>query len=394
MLMVWRKDLVHRNKTRDNHVLGFARHFDLTLMVREDAEIGAHVEESVSKIVRIPGKETIGGLLGFYSRVSRWVAKEHRTNPFDVIVAATGEEVSGARLRRRLPGSTLIFDLWDVPAATISSRRLSARSIARDLMYSQVRRSLRVGDAVIAGVMPEALRPFVPEDARLINSVNGIDPGLFVQEPERADNPAWKGMKGDLRILYSGFVAEARGSIDLVRAVARATEEGRSWSLVLAGPCSDIDRIAIDTEVHALDVEGRVRAIGAIDSADVPSLVASADVCVSPLHDIEQFRWTYPVKILEYLAIGRPVVASDLPGQRKCLPEGLGRFHVPEDIDSLVDAIRDVEDSPELADSVLADAPGFISRFRWSDILDRICFEIKEVIDDSKGCEQDWRINQ
>jgi teichuronic acid biosynthesis glycosyltransferase TuaH len=59
-----------------------------------------------------------------------------------------------------------------------------------------------------------------------------------------------------------------------------------------------------------------VRYTGRVPPADVPGYLAAIDIGITPYTSSEFNRASFPLKTLEYLAAGRPVVSSDLPGAR------------------------------------------------------------------------------
>jgi glycosyltransferase involved in cell wall biosynthesis len=101
--------------------------------------------------------------------------------------------------------------------------------------------------------------------------------------------------------------------------------------LLLAGDGSQRARL----EQQANPLQGRVRFLG--NRSDVSTLLAAADVTVL-ISDSEGL----PLAILESLAAGRPVVASDVGGVRELLESGAGRCVPPGDVDSITAALQEL----------------------------------------------------
>ena len=102
----------------------------------------------------------------------------------------------------------------------------------------------------------------------------------------------------------------------------------------------------------------------------VPNSVAiealtTASVGLAPLRDLPNYSNSQPTKVLEYLAVGLPVVASDLPGTRE-LVAGLDAVSLvpPDDPDALAAAISEIRTTANLA-AARAQAPTVRQRFRW-----------------------------
>ncbi len=79
----------------------------------------------------------------------------------------------------------------------------------------------------------------------------------------------------------------------------------KDWSLVLVGPC--------DTDVSAISDLPNVHMLGAKQYADLPKYLRGFDVGIIPYRDSEITRNANPLKLLEYLSSGIPVVTTDLP---------------------------------------------------------------------------------
>jgi glycosyltransferase involved in cell wall biosynthesis len=61
---------------------------------------------------------------------------------------------------------------------------------------------------------------------------------------------------------------------------------------------------------HLSDV---IQLRGPVDYTEVPDYIAACDVGIVPLPDHEWFRYQCPIKLLEYLATGKPVIVSNIP---------------------------------------------------------------------------------
>jgi glycosyltransferase involved in cell wall biosynthesis len=99
--------------------------------------------------------------------------------------------------------------------------------------------------------------------------------------------------------------------LELLRKIARAMPDA---SIVLVGP--------ILADVSPLRAERNVHLLGAREPDALPSLIAAFDVGLIPYVLSGYTETVYPNKLFEYLAMGRPVVATDLPEIRALqLPE-------------------------------------------------------------------------
>jgi glycosyltransferase involved in cell wall biosynthesis len=135
--------------------------------------------------------------------------------------------------------------------------------------------------------MRERLARMHPNVLRL--PAAAVDLGAFAAPPPAADAPPVA--------IYAGH-ADFRFDADLVAEVASLLE---NWSFVIAGPTAAAVR-------RRLDRLPNVHLTGPHPASTVPRLLAEARVCLLPYRLDEFTDSLFPVKLVEYLAAGRPVV--------------------------------------------------------------------------------------
>jgi glycosyltransferase involved in cell wall biosynthesis len=223
----------------------------------------------------------------------------------------------------------VIFDLVDDMGA------YAARASSRKNMQACVERAIETADLVLATsralVDAYAPRTRAGSIALVPNGVRGD----WIGRMPAAAPPSVRGLPHP-RI---GFVGALFGYLDypLLHATARAFPGG---SLTLVGPIQDAEA------VDALRREPNVRIIGPVTQESVPDFIASFDVCLAPFRPGAVRRAVNPLKVYEYLALGRPVVATPL----ESLVGGpiAGQIRFAEGPEAFVAAIRDAlsADSP------------------------------------------------
>ncbi len=86
----------------------------------------------------------------------------------------------------------------------------------------------------------------------------------------------------------------------------------------------------------------RIKIIGHRPHTEIPRWLSAADILVLPnsgTSDISRL-YTSPLKLFEYMAADRPIVASDLPSIREILSEDLAYLARPDDVEDLARAIK------------------------------------------------------
>lgn len=161
---------------------------------------------------------------------------------------------------------------------------------------------------------------------------DGVDLDLFAPRAgsvRPADLPAGRPVA-----LYAGHLYEYKG----IPTILAAAEQLPSVAFALLGGLpEDIRRVQ---ETAACKGLSNLFVLGARSHAEVPRYLAHADVLLLPpsaAHPSAQ--WTSPVKLGEYLASGRPVVASDIPALRDWVDEPAVCWFRADDGASLAEAV-------------------------------------------------------
>lgn len=124
-----------------------------------------------------------------------------------------------------------------------------------------------------------------------------------------------------------------KGQDDLLEAVARLTGDYPDLILLVAGRSGSLTA-ALEHRAATSELAGRIRFLGHRD--DVPDLLAAADVFAFP----SRFEG-YPGAVLEAMALGLPVVASDIPPVREIVqPEVTGLLVPPRNPQALAEALH------------------------------------------------------
>ncbi len=100
---------------------------------------------------------------------------------------------------------------------------------------------------------------------------------------------------------YVGALQSIRLDIDIIKYLA---EQRPGWNIVLVGPEDEQFRLS---ELHKMS---NVYFLGAKDPKELPGYINAFDVCINPQLINEVTIGNYPRKIDEYLAMGKPVVAT------------------------------------------------------------------------------------
>lgn len=123
-----------------------------------------------------------------------------------------------------------------------------------------------------------------------------------------------------LTVMYHGGLLGTRGLFEAVEAMAIVRTAGFSdVRLRLVGSGLDVDRIT--DRIHHLDLGRLVSVEPPVDAKEVPALICQADFGLLPFPDLECWRVSSPLKLLEYLSMSRPVIATPLICNKEVLSD-------------------------------------------------------------------------
>lgn len=127
-------------------------------------------------------------------------------------------------------------------------------------------------------------------------------------------------------------------------------------------------------ETLARDLPGRVTHVESVGHAEVPGYLKAMDMTVAPYPELERFFFS-PLKVLEAMAVGRPVVASSIGQIRLLLRDGeTGLLVPPGDAAALADAARRLRAEPQLGRRLGREAATEASRHHsWERRAAEIC---------------------
>jgi len=114
--------------------------------------------------------------------------------------------------------------------------------------------------------------------------------------------------------LYHGVLSGGRGIMEMVEAFRILQGQLAKVRLILlgSGPLkNDIDRY-----IEANNLEDYVEVCGPVDYSAVPTYIAACDAGLMALPDHPWWRYQCPTKVLEYLAMNKPLIVSDIPAHR------------------------------------------------------------------------------
>jgi glycosyltransferase-like protein len=194
---------------------------------------------------------------------------------------------------------------------------------------------------------------------------NGVDLTRYSTQRTRHDETLAKrlGIEGAPIVLAVGGIEARKNTLGLLDGFAELIKRHPNARLVIAGGASLLDHNATTRafmdRVAALNMQQAVLVTGPLDDADMPALFRHADVLA-----MVSLREGFGLVVLEALACGTPVVASNIAPFTEYLDDSSCCWATPTDAASIADALERVIDGRHQTDFMNA-VPALLARMSW-----------------------------
>ena len=291
----------------------------------------------------------------FYFQATRWISKQDRS-------ALLVRNLKMAEyLLRSGSSQPIFFETHELFAQTFreqhepinrdEKKKLSALMLREEFVYRSCK-----GIIALTKHLADDVRRHYGVSTPFHIAPDGFDAELAAgsSNPEKA---------GSLpQLLYLGSLHPWKGVDKLVRVMRFIN----GANLRIAGGVPE--RISqLRSLARELGVDKRIEFLGPIDPVKRFDIIAAADVCLLPSSDTSiGARFTSPLKLFEYMAMGKPIVASDLPAMREVLTNNENALLVEYgDEEKFAAAINLLLSNSELLLSLGRNAKALSNRYTW-----------------------------
>ena len=326
--------------------------------------------------------------ISFFTRAALLAARRSWQTPYDIVIACTMPDAAIlSALPCRLFGSKLVLDVHDtMPELYLdkfSGRH--GRTGARLLML-QERFSAWLADRVLAvhDLHAERLHQSGVPLRKLVVVVNAPDPRIFpVANPDCAGRTRSPSDGGQFSIVCHGTISRRLGLDTAIAALALLHERFPLIRLRIIGAGDYLDEVK--TLSRKLGVESTVSFEPPVPIQNLAATLAKADVGLVPNHASSATHLMLPVKLLEYIALGIPVICARLRTVEHYFSERSLRFFSSNNPEQLAGAIQELYLAPALGRSLSHSAAEVVKSISWPIHKRRFC----DAVDSLLGTQED-----
>ena len=215
--------------------------------------------------------------------------------------------------------TNFVLDVRSVPVETIG-----VRGFLYKFWFSEsvlIAKKLFNGLTIITPLMREEVCSRFGIDPKKVGVWTcGASPVLFNPKDYISQSVELKqklGLSEKFVVFYHGSFSATRGIIETIKAMKTLTRKFPDVVLFLLGNGPIID--SMNELIQTEELQDKVIIHPPVPQTDVPKFICMSNVCISPLKNNSFWRYQCPVKILEYLAMEKVIIATDIPAHRSII---------------------------------------------------------------------------
>jgi glycosyltransferase involved in cell wall biosynthesis len=298
---------------------------------------------------------------------------QHLTG-FHLLYERHGYMGYGGVIAARRLGIPHVLELNGNIVKEIDTMGLAMSSVQRKIGWQITKRTLLATDHVV--VVSEALKRELVSAlgipaGKISVVLNGVDVALFERTFDVQQIRASYGLTLGPSVLFVGSFQPWHGVDLLVAAFAEVRRCLPDTQLVLIGDGDG--RSAVETQIAGLGLQTGVRMLGRLPQEKVAAVLSTADVVVAPYPFTHGEIVGTPLKLLEYMAAGKAIVASTAP-IHEIVQHGVTGIRVaPANAHALACGIAELLADDRQRAQLGANARRLAQDYSWEQVVNRLC---------------------
>lgn len=359
------------NRPEYQHTIALCKRFDTKVVAEGD--VSNDIESQAISVVSFKSSSfgRFKVLLPFWLLYHSIITESCATicSPHGIYILSAW--VSSVIRRRKM-----VIDFWDDPYLVVDSYSRTTEFTQKFLYWWHLfiwfvsLGCIRRSDLIITSIHPEILQKYQVEDSSVVTLTNGVSKQFI--RPN--DNPP---IESAIRITYVGQVNEKRRIFNVINQIS-SSSFAPSIEIDLVGP---YDSHTLE-KVREIDGDMTVNVHGKLPHERAIEIIERTDICLCILPpEIENYRYSYPVKMFEYAALGKAIVASDFQGIRHLFTDRIDSLLIdPRERGSIITAVEFLCRNPKVRSKLGKNAQQTAKKCVWETItteyisaLDGLC---------------------
>jgi glycosyltransferase involved in cell wall biosynthesis len=338
---------------------------------------GVHVYRIQDRVIDERGPLTyLIKLLAFFLRSAILLGRRHFVAPYQLIhVHSPPDFQVFAALVPRLAGAKIILDIHDIiPEFYASKFHVSQTSFMFRLLLAAERLSTAFADHVIIAnhLWEEKLLARSVKRQKCSAIINFPDVSIFCR---RAAKPSHNGR---FTLCYPGTLNWHQGVDIAIRAVALVRSRIPHVHLLIIG--DGPERENLRRLIREAGVEDLVTMRGMVPIEQVAEVMATVDLGVVPKRSDSFGNEAFSTKIMEFMATGVPVLASETRVDRYYFNDNLVHFFTSSDPAEMARKIIELEQDEDRRDGLCRQADAFIAENAWNVKKQQYCELVDRLV--------------
>ncbi|MGN7613564.1 glycosyltransferase family 4 protein [Magnetococcales bacterium HHB-1] len=225
---------------------------------------------------------------------------------------------------------------------------------------------------------------------RIVVMPNGVDPEQFHPHIEGTILRQKYQLENHFIVGFVGWIRPWHGVDRLIQAVATLKKEGIAIKALIVGDGPAVTDLK--TLAEELNITPNIVFTGAIAREEIPAMIAAMDICVQP--DVTDYA--SPIKLFEYLAMGKAVIAVDRANIREIVRHKKEALLIPaKDTDAFSQALRHLCKNPTTLKTMQKQAEKRIQTLKayWSENAQRVIMLIEQIQEQKHTATQPHKKN-
>jgi glycosyltransferase involved in cell wall biosynthesis len=327
----------------------------------EDTLNGVHIYRIQRRVVNERGKFSyLGRLLLFFLRSMIFLTRKQFRDPYDLIhVHSVPDFEVFSALIPKIMGAKVILDIHDlVPEFYISKFSSSKKTFGFRALALVEKICASFADHVIAAnhIWEKRLGERSVRPSKCTTFLNYPDTDIFCRRGRNRKDDKFI-------ILYPGTLNYHQGLDIAIRGFALMEKQAPEAEFHIYGVGDQVD--ALESLITSLDLSGKVFLRSRLPLHTIATVMENADLGVVPKRKNNFGNEAFSTKILEFMALGTPVIVPDTLIDTYYFNDKIVKFFRANDETSLAESMLFLIKNRDVRDSLARSASEFVQQYTW-----------------------------